>query len=89
MIDERNREPQHVEDYDDESVFYCLDCHSLCIKCDEGAASDESDGLYCAKCDSTNIGQCDIQEWVAEEDRLRRKDEDDYWDEGLHYREKK
>lgn len=59
-------------EYDEEPVEYCADCHSLCIKSYDGV-SDGWDGAYCGKCGSTDIRQCSIQEWLAEEDRRRVK----------------
>ena len=59
--------------YNDEPVYYCRTCHSLKIVVDPTLASPDWDGSYCAKCQSTSIGQCSIDEWVAEEERRKKK----------------
>lgn len=65
-------------EYDDEPVFYCRSCHSLAIKFDTEHEDGEWDGSYCKECGSTDIGTCDIDEWVKEEERraeMRRRRE--------------
>ena len=64
---------------DDNLVFYCKDCHSLYILVDKELADSEWDGAYCGKCHSTDIGQCSIEEWLAEEERRRKKREEIEW----------
>ena len=64
---------------DDELVFYCRSCHSLCIVVDETLASDMWDGSYCGKCHSTDIGQCTMDEWVAEEQRREKRRKEIEW----------
>ena len=76
MLGVKSRGPRFNPEYDDEPVLYCADCHSLLICCDEEAADDEWDGLYCDKCGSTNISSCNISEWLAEEERLYKQDND-------------
>lgn len=66
------------EEYD-EMVYYCRSCHSLKILVDEDLASDSWDGSYCAKCHSTDIAQCTIGEWLAEEDRRAAKRREIEW----------
>ena len=47
------------EEYNNEPVFYCVDCLSLKIK-----NLAETEGLdYCDDCGSTNIDSCHIEEW--------------------------
>lgn len=60
----------------DNEVYYCKRCHSLKVLVDPVLASDEWDGSYCGKCQSSDIGVCTIDEWLAEEERrkeMRRK----------------
>ena len=45
--------------YDDEPVYYCRRCLSLCIK--PVPFSKEQD--YCAECGTTDIGCVGIKEW--------------------------
>ena len=59
----------------DELVYYCKDCHSLYILVNESFQAEYWDGSYCGKCGSTNIGQCTIGEWLAEEERRKRMKE--------------
>ena len=68
-----------MPELDDELVFYCRSCHSLCVVVDESLASDAWDGSYCGKCHSTDIGQCTIDEWVAEEERRERRRKEIEW----------
>ena len=56
------------EEYNEE-VFYCLNCHSLCVIVDDSLADDDWDGSHCGKCFSTNIGRCKFGEWLEEEER--------------------
>lgn len=63
----------------DDKVFYCNSCHSLCIITDELFAGDDWDGSYCAKCGSTDIETCTIDEWLAEEQRRRDKRREIEW----------
>lgn len=62
-----------------EKVFYCQSCHSLCIVVDEMLAYDEWDGSYCAKCGSTHIGVCTMEEWLKEEQRRKDKRREIEW----------
>lgn len=73
------RNPVPKTDYDDEPVYYCRSCHSLNIKIDEILANDDWDGSYCAKCHSADIGTCSIDEWIAEEERRKKKREEIEW----------
>jgi len=59
--------------YDEEPVYYCAWCHSLCIGIDEGGADENWDGSYCLKCGSTDIRLANIHEWLAEERRMHEK----------------
>lgn len=59
-------------EYDDEPVEYCACCHSLAVK-NYGDPSEGWDGAYCSKCGSTDIKQCSIQEWLAEENKRHGK----------------
>lgn len=58
-------------DYDDAPVEYCADCHSLAIK--SYGVSDGWDGAYCAKCGSTDIRLCTIDQWLEEEEKRKKK----------------
>lgn len=53
---ETNR--QH-NDYNSEPVFYCKNCLSLKIRAVPGLGDVE----FCDDCNSTDIGQCSIEEW--------------------------
>lgn len=64
---------------DNEIVYYCLSCHSLCILTDETLAFGDWDGSYCVKCGSTHIGKCTIDEWLAEEQRRKDKRREIEW----------
>lgn len=68
-----------IPEDDDNLVYYCRSCHSLCILVDETLAGDGWDGSYCGKCHSTDIGICDINDWLAEEERRRKKREEIEW----------
>ena len=58
---------------DEDKVYYCRSCHSLYILKDERFLSDEWDGSYCAKCSSTDVGVCTMEEWLREEERIKRR----------------
>jgi len=73
------KRPEQRTEYDDEPVFYCRSCHSLHILVNEMLADDNWDGAYCGDCNSTDIGRCDIDEWVAEEERRRKLREKIEW----------
>lgn len=45
--------------YNDEPVFYCKSCLSLKIM----SIPSMDDSEYCDECSSTDIGQCNIEEW--------------------------
>lgn len=47
------------QQYNEEPVYYCKHCLSLFIS--NIPRLENSD--YCGKCGSTNIGQCNIEEW--------------------------
>ena len=64
---------------EDGFVYYCKRCHSLMIIQDELLVSEEWDGSYCGKCHSTDIGICHIDEWLEEEERMRKKREASEW----------
>lgn len=66
-------------EYDEEPVYYCRSCHSLRILVNEELAGDSWDGAYCGDCNSTDIGTCDIDDWVAEEERRRKLREKIEW----------
>ena len=66
-------------EYDDEPVFYCRSCHSLNIVVDDSLSDKDWDGAYCADCHSCDIGTCDIEEWIAEDERMRRQKEEREW----------
>ena len=57
---------------DNDLVYYCKSCHSLCIITDSSLESEDWDGSYCGKCMSTDVGLCTMDEWLAEEDRRRK-----------------
>lgn len=73
------RYPEFKPEYDDEPVFYCKACHSLHILVNAEFADEDWDGAYCADCNSTDIGQCNIADWVAEEERRRKLKEKIEW----------
>lgn len=73
------KQPEYKPEYDDEPVFYCRSCHSLHILTDELLADSMWDGSYCGDCNSTDIGECTIQEWVEEEERRRKLREKIEW----------
>lgn len=60
-----------MEDPQEDNVFYCSHCHSLNILVNEELAGDDWDGSYCAKCGSTDIAECSIEEWLAEEEHRK------------------
>lgn len=60
-------------------VYYCRSCHSLAIIVDETLAVEGWDGSYCAKCHSTDIAACSMDEWLAEEERRKKKREEIEW----------
>ena len=68
-----------MHELDEELVYYCRSCHSLCIVVDDTLASEGWDGSYCGKCHSTDIGTCTMDEWLAEEERRRKKREEIEW----------
>lgn len=67
-----------VEEYT-EPVYYCRDCHSLCIVSKDEFAEDDWDGSYCGKCGSTNVGRGLFGEWLAEEERRDARELDRIW----------
>ena len=73
-----NRETD-IQELDDNSVYYCKSCHSLCVLVNEEFASDWWDGSYCGKCNSTDIGICSIDEWLEEDARIRAVQEEIEW----------
>lgn len=60
------------QEENEELVYYCKDCHSLCVMVNELFHGEFWDGSYCGKCGSTNIAQCTIEEWLAEEERRKK-----------------
>ena len=64
---------------EDDNVYYCKSCHSLCILVDDTLASEDWDGSYCGKCHSTDIGTCSMEEWLAEEEARKRSKEEIEW----------
>ena len=73
------RQPDYKPGFDDEPVRYCRDCHSLMVMVDESLAGEEWSGEYCGRCNSTNIAECSIQEWLAEEERRKKLREEIEW----------
>lgn len=67
-----NNNELSAEEYN-EKVYYCRSCHSLKVIMDETLAINGWDGSYCGKCQSTNIGECTIGEWLEEEQRRKEK----------------
>ena len=47
------------EEYNNVPVYYCKDCLSLRVMSVPGI----DDAEFCDECNSTNIGQCSIEEW--------------------------
>lgn len=66
------------EEYD-ETVFYCLSCHSLHVLVDDTLVGPDWDGTYCGKCYSTHIGTCRFGEWLEEEERRAAKRRELEW----------
>ena len=64
---------------EEEKVFYCASCHSLCIVVDESMADDDWDGSYCGKCGNTHVESCTMSEWLAEEQRRKDKRREIEW----------
>lgn len=64
---------------EEDVVFYCGKCHSLHILVDDTMADDEWDGSYCARCNSTDVRECTMEEWLAEEEKRRKKREEIEW----------
>ena len=62
-----------------EPVYYCKSCHSLHILVDETMANEDWDGSYCGKCNSADIGECTMAEWLEEEERRKRSKRDREW----------
>lgn len=58
---------------DNDLVYYCKSCHSLCIIQDDVLASEDWDGSYCKDCMSTDLGICTMDEWLEEEERRKQK----------------
>lgn len=71
--------PNLQPELDEDLVYYCKTCHSLCVISDETFASGFWDGSYCGKCFSTDIGTCTIEEWLEEEERRRKTKERIEW----------
>ena len=68
-----------VQEIDDDLVYYCRSCHSLKIMIDEDLADELWDGSYCGDCQSTDIGTCTMEEWLAVEEEWRKKREEIEW----------
>lgn len=68
-----------MPELDEGLVYYCKNCHSLCVIVDDSLAFEDWDGSYCGKCRSTKIGICTMDEWLAEEERRRKKREEIEW----------
>lgn len=77
MFEKPKKEVVFKDGYDDEPVYYCHDCHSLKIKCDDAFEHDGWSGMYCDRCGSTDIQECTIQEWLRVEDLLHKFDEEE------------
>lgn len=54
-------------EFDEEPVYYCKSCHSLNVVSESFLSDEDWDGAYCADCHSTDIGQCNIEDWLAVE----------------------
>lgn len=54
-----NLNKEKIEEYNSLPVFYCKHCLSLKIR--DVPYMEDSD--YCDDCSSTDIGQCNIEEW--------------------------
>ena len=59
------------DNQEDNIVYYCSDCHSMCVLVNADLAGEDWDGSYCGKCGSTNIVSCTIDEWLAEEEHRK------------------
>ena len=46
---------------------------------DEELADDLWDGSYCGKCNSTDIGTCTMDEWLAEEEKIAEQKRKAEW----------
>lgn len=68
-----------MTDQNEDRVYYCRDCHSLCIIVDDSLASDLWDGSYCAKCNSTSIGTCTMEEWLEVERKREQRRKEIEW----------
>ena len=62
-----------VNNESEDVVYYCRSCHSLYILFDDSIQMEGWDGSYCGKCQSTDIGQCTIDEWVREEEARKER----------------
>lgn len=71
-----NQIPPELED---QYVYYCKSCHSLKILVDDTLVDGFWDGSYCGKCGGTDIGICTIDEWLAEEERRKKKRAEIEW----------
>ncbi len=67
-----------VEEYQ-EPVYYCKSCHSLYVLVDDTLETNTWDGSYCGKCFSTDIGVCTMGEWLAEEERMKKRRREIEW----------
>ena len=54
------REEQLNSPYNDEPVYYCKSCLSLCI---EIIGNPEDEDSVCVRCNRTDIGKTDISTW--------------------------
>ena len=72
-----------IEQYEDEPVYYCKNCHSLYVIMEPELAFGTWDGSYCGKCSSANIGLCSMEEWLEEEKKResirKAKDDSEGW----------
>ena len=62
-----------------ETVYYCKSCHSLRVLTNPDISNDDWDGSYCGVCQSTDIGECTIGEWLEEEKRMKRAKREREW----------
>ena len=67
-----------LEEYN-ETVFYCADCHSLCVMVNEALADEDWDGSYCGVCGSLNIKEERFGDWLREDERRKRKRREIEW----------
>ena len=70
---------EQTPDNNENLVYYCKSCHSLRVMVNEHLAGDGWDGSYCGVCNSTDIGICHIDDWLAEEKRREQRRKEIEW----------